>query len=274
MNGERSVFFVSDRTGITVEMLGQSILSQFKSVRFNQITIPFVDSVERAREVAESINQTAEATGVRPIVLSTLVDAEMTRIIAASNAFYLDCLGSFIAPLEQELGAPSSHTIGVSHSTSDWVVYHQRIEAVNFSLAHDDGLGVGDIDTADVVLVGVSRSGKTPTCLYLALQFGVRAANYPLTPEDLDKHRLPDLLQSCREKVFGLTIDPYRLHQIRSERRANSDYASLPNCTAEIRDAVRILDQAGVPILDTTTKSIEELSAIIMQKAKLRRRIY
>lgn len=274
MSLERTVFFVSDRTGITVEMLGQSILSQFNTVRFNQITIPFVDSVERAQEVAESINRAAQSAGVRPVVLSTLVNAEMAKIIAESNAFYLDCLGSFIKPLEEELGAPSTHTIGVTHSTSDWVVYHRRIEAVNFTLAHDDGVGTGDIDTSDVVLVGVSRCGKTPTCLYLALQFGVRAANYPLTPEDLEKHSLPEPLRRCREKLFGLTIDPFRLHQIRSERRANSDYASLPNCVAEIRDAERILQEVGVPVFDTSTKSIEELSAIIMQRANLRRRAY
>lgn len=274
MNVERTVFFVSDRTGITVEMLGQSVLSQFDGVGFHRITIPFVDSTSRATEVAESINETARSTGTRPIVFSTLVDLEMVRIVSGANALYLDCLGGFIAPLEQELQAPSSHTIGVSHSTSDWVAYHRRIEAVNFTLAHDDGISLADIESADVVLVGVSRCGKTPTCLYMALQFGIRAANYPLIPEDLARRRLPETLEGCRTKLFGLTIDPFRLHQIRSERRANSEYAALANCQAELRDADRIFQEAGLPVLDTSTKSIEELSAIIVQQAKLRRRIY
>jgi regulator of PEP synthase PpsR (kinase-PPPase family) len=274
MELERTVYFVSDRTGITVETLGQSILSQFRTVRFSQITIPFVDSIEKARETAEVINRAAADSGVRPIVLSTLVDPEMVRIISQCTSLFLDCLGSFLVPLEAELGVPSTHTIGVSHSTNDWVMYHQRIEAVNFSLGHDDGLGVRELGSADVVLIGVSRSGKTPTCLYLALQFGIRAANYPLTPEDLKKHTLPEPLRGCRPKLFGLTINPQRLHQIRSERMANSEYASLPNCVAEIRDAERILLEEQIPVLDTTTKSIEELSTMILQKAKLKRQIF
>ncbi len=271
---ERTVYFVSDRTGITAEMLGQSVLAQFGNVKFNQITIPFVDSIEKAKDTAEIINRAAEANGVRPIVLSTLVEPQMANIIAGTNALYLDCLGKFIAPLEEELGVPSSHTIGLSHSAADWMMYHQRIEAVNFSLGHDDGLGINDLDSADVVLVGVSRSGKTPTCLYLALQFGIRAANYPLTPEDLEKHKLPKEVLDCKERVYGLTINPERLHQIRSERRANSEYASLANCVSELKDAERIMAAERIPVLDTTTKSIEELSAIILQKAKLKRQIY
>jgi regulator of PEP synthase PpsR (kinase-PPPase family) len=274
MENKRTVYFVSDRTGITAQMLGQSILSQFKDVSFHQIALPFVDSIEKAREAAEVINLSAQTSGVRPIVMSTLADSTMAGIIAECDALYLDCLGMFIAPLEIELGMPSSHTIGVAHSTSNWMMYHQRIEAVNFALSHDDGLGTAELDSADVVLVGVSRCGKTPTCLYLALQFGVRAANFPLIPEDLEKHTLPESLRHCRDKLYGLTIDPQRLQQIRSERRANSHYASLENCRAEVRSAERIMQQEQLLVLDTTNQSIEELSALILQKAKLRRQVY
>ncbi len=255
-------------------MLGQSILSQFRNIKFNTITLPFVDSRKKASEAAEMINQSAASTGIRPIVLSTMVDEETAAVVANTNSFFLDCLGMFIAPLEKELGALSSHTAGLSHSASDWVIYHHRIEAVNFSLGHDDGLGVAELNKAEVVLVGVSRSGKTPTCLYLALQFGVSAANYPLTPEDLERRKLPDVLESCRGKLYGLTIEPERLHQIRTERRANTNYSSLENCLYEVRQAELLMRREQIPVLDTTTKSIEELSTIILQQAKLKRKLY
>ena len=271
---KRTVFFVSDRTGITVQMLGQSILSQFHDVAFTQTTLPFVDSIELATEAAEQIRREAQNNGERAIVFSTLIDPKLAEIISGSGALYLDCLGTFIAPLEEELGVPSSHTIGVTHSVNDYMNYHQRMEAVNFSLAHDDGLAVADLSTADVVLIGVSRCGKTPTCLYLALQFGIRAANYPLTPDDLERLGLPESLAACREKIYGLTIDPQRLHQIRSERRANSEYSALKNCVSEIREAERIMRHEQILVLDTTTKSIEELSTLILQKANLKRQIF
>jgi [pyruvate, water dikinase]-phosphate phosphotransferase / [pyruvate, water dikinase] kinase len=274
MTTKRTVFFVSDRTGITAEMLGHSLLTQFENIAFERTTLPFIDTPEKAVQVAESINRAAADDGTRTIVFTTLVDPQISAIVASSNALILDCLQIFIAPLEAELKAKSSHTIGRAHSAINVFEYHQRIEAVNFSMAHDDGQTTKDLRLADVILLGVSRSGKTPTCLYMALQFGTRAANYPLVPEDLAAMRLPPHLKPLRTKLYGLTINPERLRQIRSERRPNSKYASIANCQREVRAAEAIMNQESIPYLDATTKSIEELAATILHQANLVRHVY
>ncbi|MGH8701634.1 MAG: pyruvate, water dikinase regulatory protein, partial [Burkholderiales bacterium] len=225
----RTAFFVSDRTGITAEMLGHSLLTQFDGVRFNEVTLPFVDTVEKAREVVLKINQQGATDGERPIVISTLARTEIAQVIGEASALFLDCFEIFISPLERELGLRASHAIGRSHSVSDFVDYHHRIESVNYTLSHDDGVSNRDLPDADVILVGVSRCGKTPTCLYLAMQFGIRAANYPLIPEDFSSTQLPAQLRPLRGKLYGLTIKPERLQQIRNERRPGSQYATLVN---------------------------------------------
>lgn len=271
---KRAAFFISDRTGITAEMLGHSLLTQFESVRFQEITLPFVDTVEKAREIVLRINETAQAEGVRPIVISTLVNTEIAEIVGAANALFLDCFEIFISPLEQELGVRASHAIGRSHSVNDLVNYYHRIDAVNFALGHDDGVATRDLAEADLILVGVSRSGKTPTCLYMAMQFGIRAANYPLIPEDFSTMQLPTQLRPLRARLRGLTIKPARLQQIRNERRPGSKYATLANCEFEVREAEALMRQEGIPYLDATSKSVEELATTILHEAKLVRRIY
>jgi [pyruvate, water dikinase]-phosphate phosphotransferase / [pyruvate, water dikinase] kinase len=273
MQHNRTAFFVSDRTGITAEMLGHSLLTQFDGVRFSEVTVPFIDSPEKARELVAQINA-AGGEGPRPLVFGTLVDAELSGIVAQADACYLDCFQIFIQPLETELGLKSSHTIGRSHSANDLLNYHERIEAINYAMTHDDGVSTRDLNDADVILVGVSRSGKTPTCLYLALQYGIRAANYPLVPEDFASMRLPSTLVRLKSKLYGLTIQPERLMQIRNERRPGSGYATLANCQFEVREAEALLRQEGIPYLDTTTKSIEELATTILQHANLTRHIY
>jgi [pyruvate, water dikinase]-phosphate phosphotransferase / [pyruvate, water dikinase] kinase len=271
---KRTAYFVSDRTGITAEMLGHSLLTQFVGVRFNEVTLPFVDSVEKARVVVKQINDQGAADGARPLVISTLALTEIAQIVGQSDALFLDCFEIFISPLERELGIPASHAIGRTHNVSDIVNYHRRIESVNYTLAHDDGVSSRDFNDADIILVGVSRCGKTPTCLYLALQFGIRAANYPLIPEDFSRMRLPTPLRSLHGKLHGLTILPERLQQIRNERRPGSQYATLANCEYEIREAEALMRQEGIPYLDATSKSVEELATTILHEAKLLRRIY
>jgi regulator of PEP synthase PpsR (kinase-PPPase family) len=271
---KRTAFFISDRTGITAEMLGHSLLTQFDGIEFEHVTIPFLDSLEKAQETAQRIDATAANDGERPIVFSTLVNPKISAIVESAQALFVDCFHIFIAPLEAELGIRSSHAIGRAHTAGNVAEYHQRIEAVNYSLAHDDGISVRDLDSAQVILTGVSRSGKTPTALYLALQFGIRSANYPLVPEDFTRGKLPEHLISNREKLYGLTINPERLQKIRAERRPNSKYASLQNCQHEVRAAEALMRDAGVRFLDTTTKSIEELASTIVQLAKLTRHVY
>jgi regulator of PEP synthase PpsR (kinase-PPPase family) len=268
---QRSVFFVSDGTGITAETLGHSLLSQFPDQRFRLIRMPFVDSEEKARDAVFRINDVAQRDQIQPIVFSTLVNPAFSEILRSGNAHLVDLFLSFMGPLEVVLGQKSDHMIGRSHGMSDSASYTQRIEAINYTLSHDDGISHENLEDADVILVGVSRSGKTPTSLYLAMQFGVRAANYPLIPEDFERNKLPQELNKHRNKLFGLTITPERLAQIRQERRPNSVYASIDNCRFEIEAAQRLMKREGITFLDSTARSIEEISAKIMQEIRIDR---
>lgn len=269
MSKQRMAFFVSDRTGITVEKLGRSLLSQFEGIEFTRITLPFVDSAEKARDAVRQINRAAMTDGQRPIVFSTLILPAIRNIIEHSNALILDLFESFIVPLEDELGMPSSHAVGRSHTTG--IHYDARMDAVNYALNHDDGGITRELHRADIVLVGVSRCGKTPTCLYLALQFGIFAANYPLVQEDFSDGVLPPQLKTLRKKLYGLTIQPERLSQIRSERSPNSRYASLENCRYEIEQAEKLMNQADIPRLDVTAISVEEIATTLLHLTGLKR---
>ncbi|MDX9945546.1 MAG: pyruvate, water dikinase regulatory protein [Azonexus sp.] len=267
---KRTVFFISDGTGLTAEALGHSLLTQFEKVEFKQIRIPFLDSIEKAQEAVARINGQGEQDGMRPIVFTTLVNSELADIVHQADAFSLSYFDTFLAPLEAELGIKSSHTVGRSHGTAETSDYKKRIEAINYTLAHDDGITDRDLEEADIILVAVSRCGKTPTSLYLAMQFGLKVANFPLIPEDFDRGRLPSSLEKHRSKLFGLTIQAERLHQIREERRAGSKYAALPNCRFEIAEAEKMMRREGIRWLDSSTKSIEEISATILQVLNLR----
>jgi regulator of PEP synthase PpsR (kinase-PPPase family) len=275
MANRRTVFFISDRTGITAEMLGNSLLTQFESLQFHRVTIPFVDSMEKVADAIRQVNATAEAEGRRPIVVSSIVDDVMSEAIRReTDALTLDMFQTFIQPLEAELGAKSSHAAGRSHGIANSHEYFARMEAINFTQAYDDGAATRDLDKAQVILIGVSRCGKTPTSLYLALQFGIRAANFPLTPDDFTDRRLPGSVVPFRERLFGLTIQPERLREIREERRPGSHYAQLDNCRQEVREAENLMLQHNVPMLDTTSKSIEEIATTILHRAKLARHIF
>ncbi len=262
----RTVFFVSDGTGITAETFGSSILAQFDSLRFRLRRIPFVDTLEKADEAANVIQSQAQEDGKRPIVFSTLVDVAILARIKKIEALHLDMFQTFVEPLERELDIKSSHAIGRFHHATDSDAYKNRIEAINFSLAHDDGQSIKNLREADVILIGVSRSGKTPTSLYLAMQHGLKVANCPLIPEDFERNTLPSTIVPFRGKLFGLTIDPERLSQIRNERRPGSKYASLENCRMEVNSAEEMMRRESIPSLSTTTKSIEEIATTILTK--------
>ena len=274
MANRRTAFFISDRTGITVEMLGNSLLTQFDVVEFTRITLPFIDSIEKAQDTLVQIKAAHAASGMRPLVFTSLAADNLRDEIAKADAMVLDMFERFIVPMETELRVKSAHAVGRSHSTGNFKDYNQRIEAVNYTMAHDDGVTNRNLDQADLILVGVSRSGKTPTCLYLALQFGIKAANYPLIPEDLEKLKLPPALLPLKQKVWGLTIVPERLQQIRQERKPDSKYAALENCKWEVNTAEILMKNAGISYLNSTTKSIEELATTILHEAQLVRRVY
>ena len=274
MPDRRTVFFVSDRTGITAEMLGNSLLSQFEGLSFHRQTIPFVDTPEKIDEILRRIDDNAAAEGRRPLVFSSIVDEAMSAQLGRADALVLDLFQVFIAPLEAELGAKSSHAAGRSHGIANPLEYFARIEAVNFTQAHDDGATTRDLAKAQIILIGVSRCGKTPTALYLALQFGILTANFPLTPDDFIDKKLPSSILPHRDKLFGLTIDPERLQQIREARRPKSKYASADNCRYEVHQAELLMQRERVAVLDTTSRSIEEIATTILHRAGLQRHIF
>lgn len=273
MSTIRPVFYVSDGTGITAETIGHSLLTQFSGFSFITDRMSFVDDPEKAREACSRIQAAGERYQVRPIVVNSCVDQSLSLILADSGALMLDVFAPFIEPLERELSSSRVNRVGQAHGMVDFDTYHRRINAMNFALTHDDGIAV-NYDDADVILVAVSRAGKTPTCIYLALHYGVRAANYPLTDEDLESDRLPPRLRNYRRKLFGLTIDPDRLQQIRQERRPNSRYANLDTCKREVAAAEVMFHMERIPTLSTTHTSIEEISSKVLATLGLQRELY
>ncbi|WP_237065074.1 posphoenolpyruvate synthetase regulatory kinase/phosphorylase PpsR [Microbulbifer guangxiensis] len=270
---KRTAYFISDGTGLTVEAIGHSLLAQFRDQQVEQVTIPYVDSPEKVQLVLRRIEQSANESGLRPVIITSIVSDKIRQQLHQSSALMLDVFESYLTPLAALFGRDPAQSVNVSHGIADDRRYSERIEAVHFAMDNDDGRRVREFDRADIILVGVSRSGKTPTCLYLALQFGLRAANYPITEEDMDSTSLPKILRPYRHKLFGLTIDPERLMSIRQERRANSRYASLEQCEFEVRQVEQMLRRAQVPYLNATQLSVEELATRLMSQAGIERRI-
>ena len=268
----RHAIFISDRTGLTAEGMGDALLNQFDNIEFKRLTYPFIDTPEKAERVVAEVNKITDGCNLRPIIFTSIVSEDIRHIIRNCNGLHLSFFDAFINKLEEELGTQAVLQVGRTHGIQNTERYDARMEAVNFSLNHDDGVSAKDLADADVILMGVSRSGKTPTCLYLALQYGIRAANYPLTPDDLDSTDLPRMVKPFKSKIFGLTIDPARLHHIRTERRPNSQNASPENCRREVNEAESMFRQHRIPYTSTTHKSVEELAAGIMLACKLQRR--
>lgn len=265
------VYFLSNRTAITAETLGHSLLAQFPGIEFSSVTIPFVDSTEKAFRLVDRIHAENEGSEIPPIVISTMADEAVSHIIHQSKALVIDPFVRFLPELENILHAHSIHESGQSHRISNQLQYESRISAIDFSLLHDDGMTTKLYDQTDIIILGVSRSGKTPTCLYLALQFGLKAANYPITEEDMESEELPSVIKNFKGKLFGLTTNPKRLAHIREERRANSRYASLDQCRYEVKAAEQMFEQFNVPYLNTTTMSIEEIATKVVELTGLHR---
>ena len=270
---ERTVFFLSDQTGVTAETLGHSLLTQFDGQNFRQVTLPFIDTEDKAHEAVRKINKAGATDKKRPVVFSTLVQNEFRTIVRGANGLHLDIFDEFLEPLEEEFQQKPTYESGRAHGMSDINAYMKRIEATNFALANDDGGISRNYDMADVVLLGVSRSGKTPTCLYLALQYGVYAANFPLTEEELETGELPGFLSKQKQKLFGLTIAPDRLRQIRKERRSLGKYSSAQQVRYELRESEKIFKRYAIPSVDTTEFSIEEIASRILDSTGVERRV-
>jgi len=269
----RTIFYVSDGTGITAETIGHSVLTQFENVEFETFRIPFVDDDAKARSAALRIKTSYAQCGVRPIVVNTIMDQKLSDIVAESGAFMLDVFAPFLGPLEIELDAKRSPRVGKAHGLTDFGEYEARINATNYALTHDDGVDVNYGD-ADLILVGVSRVGKTPTCLYMALHYGVKAANYPLTEEDLEKLELPKRLVPYRSRLYGLTIDAKRLNQVREARRPGSRYATLEQCRYELAQADKLFRRENIATQNTTHTSIEEIASKILAQLGIERHMF
>ena len=274
MPSQQPVFIISDRSGLTAETMGHTLLSQFPDTNFKQTALPFVDSLEKIKQAIETINTAGRESGLRPLVFTTFVEDSLITVLTTANAEIFDLFNPFINRIENALGQVSSHQAGQAHGMSNVNLYQKRINAVNFALHCDDGLHGKDYDNASLILLGVSRSGKTPTCLYMAMHFGFLAANYPLTEEDFDREELPAAILRNRNKVFGLTIDPSRLQQIRSERRPDSKYASLAQCKLDVASATRLFGRYNIKHCDSTSYSVEELGSTIKHQMGLESTLY
>lgn len=279
---KRSAFFISDGTGITAETLGHSLLAQFEGttnegtagIEFDKQTLPYIDTPEKARETVVKINQAHQQDGCKPILFETIINPDIRKIFAASEGFIIDIFSTFLNPLESELKIESSYSVGKGHSIQNDHHYNTRMEAVNFALDNDDGARTRHYDSADVIVIGVSRCGKTPTCLYLAMQFGLKAANYPFTEDDFDDLKIPKVLKPYKHKLFGLTIDAERLVAIRHERKPNSQYASFKQCDFESRSIIALFARENIPNINSTHASIEEIATRLMEAFGLERRIH
>lgn len=270
---KRYVYMISDGTGITVEGLGTSLITQFENIQFEKIIIPYVDSLEKAEQVVSDLNKCYQETGQKPLVFMTLVNPAINQKLKTANACIFDLFNTFLNQIEDELHVKSSYTVGRTHGVASKESYGQRIEAIEYALSHDDGVKTRDYDKADIILIGVSRCGKTPSCLYMALQYGILAANYPFTEEDLGNFHLPEVLRRHKKKLFGLTIDCTRLQQIRNERRPNSRYASANQCKLETAEVEAMYRRENIPYLDSTKYSIEEITTKVLATAGIKRKI-
>ena len=270
---KRHVFMLSDGTGITAETLGDSLITQFEHIEFEKLTIPYIDSIDKAQSVVLRINQSYEESGIKPLIFMTLVNPEIRNYFKTAKACIYDLFSTFIEPLETELNEKSSYTVGKTHGVTNDKSYNHRIEAVDFAISHDDGIKTRGYDKADIILIGVSRCGKTPSCLYMALQYGILAANYPFTEDDLIGFHLPEVLKPYKNKLFGLTIDTQRLQQIRSERRPNSKYASADQCRLEVSEVEAMYQKEKIPYINSTKYSIEEIATKVLATAGLSRKI-
>ena len=269
-NSQRTVFFVSESTGITAETLGHSLLSQFPHIDFTLHQRPFIDSEKKAKALVDEINQISNNEPFKPLVFATMPETNINQILQTANCHYYEIFESYLDQIGKDLATEPTRESGLSHGLVNQKIYDARIDALNYTLKHDDAMVLKTVGEADVIIVGVSRSGKTPTSLYLALKFGIKAANYPITEDDFERNELPAVLLEHRDKLFATSIKAKRLSQIREKRMPNSNYASLANCKAEIKKAQALYEKYGLTPMDVTKQSIEELAAQIVRQLKLK----
>ena len=270
MHSKRTTFFISESTGITAETLGHSLLSQFPHIDFTVNQRPFIDTEKKALELVKEINETNAKEHYKPIVFATMPEPHINKVLQGADCYYYEVFESFLDQIGKDLETEPTRESGLSHGLVNVKTYDARIDALNYTLKHDDAMVLKTLGDADVIIIGVSRSGKTPTSLYLALKFGIKAANYPITDDDFDRDRLPQSLLDNKDKLFATTIKAKRLHHIREKRMPNSHYSALATCKTEIKKAQALYEKYGLTPMDVSTRSIEELAAQIVRKLRLK----
>ena len=270
---QRTVFFVSESTGITAETMGHSLLSQFPHLEFTYLQRPYVDSERKAKKLVNEISEVSKEQGFKPLVFATMPETKVNDILEKADCHYYEVFENFLDKIGHDLHTKPQRESGLSHGLINEKIYDARIDALNFTLKHDDAMVLKTVDQADVIIVGVSRSGKTPTSLYLALKFGIKVANYPITEDDFDRNALPQVLIENRDKLFATTIKAKRLRDIREKRMPGSDYASLENCKSEIDKATLLYKKYKLTPMDVTKRSIEEIAAQIIKTYKTHTKI-
>jgi len=258
------VFFLSDSTGISAETMGNALLIQFPDLVFERTLIPFISSVEEARRVVAVLDAAMDGP-VTPLAFTTTAVDEVRLELLRSRCPLIDFFGMHMAQVEATLNATGMRVAARLHGVGDIKRYNARMAAVEYAIEHDDGQSLRALDKADVILVAPSRCGKTPTTMYLALQHGVFVANYPLVDEDFDTAELPRPIRGLRDRCFGIVTTPARLSQVRNERRPNSRYASLQQCSYELRQAEAMFKTHRIPVINSSAKSVEEMSTVILQ---------
>ncbi len=254
------VFILSDHTGITAGSIARALLAQFPDQDFALEEHPFLDNMEKVSAIADQIESLVQS-GSPPLVFSSIVDRDSRTLLGEKSGWHLfDIFQAFTPGLKKFLGTAASPVAGHLHGIGNTALYSERIQALDYAMLHDDGSITRNYAQADVILIGVSRSGKTPTCMYLALHNGLQAANYPLVDEDLETTRLPAILRDHLDKLVALTIEPEQLHRIRQQRRQGSRYSSLEQCQWEVHQAETLFRKYRIPVIDTTAISIEEIA--------------
>lgn len=262
------IYYVSDSTGILAETLGRALTCQFPAISFTEHTFPFITTVEEAQQTLEQILR--ESSGLRPVIFSTLMNPDVRDIFDHANVEFFDGFASHLNRLADCLEAKPLRVPGYTHHQEDTEL-DARVEAINYCMAHDDGSKPNEYDQADVIILGVSRAGKTPVSVYLATHMGIKTANFPLTTEYLSTYHLPDQIIKNKDRAVGLMATPEILHQIREKRYSNSNYAKISTCREEVQQAQQTFLKYNIPYISSSKKSIEEISAQICKELAIER---
>jgi len=262
----KDVYYISDSTGILATNLGQALICQFPEVNFSGEKFPFIRTVEDAKKTLAYI--LSRSGGRRPLIFSTIINSDVRKIFDSPEVEFFDAFGHFLDRLETCLETPALREPGFARHL-DNVHMAKRVEAIYFCLEHDDGRKVDEFDEADIILLGVSRAGKTPISVYLSTQMGLKSANFPLTSEYLTRYRIPDGIMQNRAKAVGLTTSAQLLNSVREKRYPGSNYAKLSTCIEEIHQAQRIFQKNKIPIISTAGKSIEEAATQVLRELSI-----